>query len=33
MGLVVDFFENISLGELKKRTKLMEYRYEFFETK
>ena len=33
MELVVAFFENISILELKKRTKLMEYRYEFFETK
>ncbi|WP_346770221.1 ABC-three component system middle component 5 [Bacteroides graminisolvens] len=33
MELVTTFFENISISELKKRTKLMEYRYEFFETK
>ncbi|KGN81827.1 hypothetical protein HW49_03840 [Porphyromonadaceae bacterium COT-184 OH4590] len=33
MELVTAFFENISIVELKKRTKLMEYRYEFFETK
>lgn len=33
MELVISYFENLSAGELKKRTKLMEYRYEFFETK
>lgn len=33
MELVTTFFENISIVELKKKTKLMEYRYEFFETK
>lgn len=33
MELVTDFFENIPILELKKRTKLIEYRYEFFETK
>ena len=33
MELVTAFFENISIVELKEKTKLMEYRYEFFETK
>lgn len=33
MGLVTDYFESLPTAELKKRTKLMEYRYEFFEAK
>jgi hypothetical protein len=32
MELVTSFFENISIRELKQRTKLMEYRYELSET-
>lgn len=33
MELITNFFEKISVRELKQRTKLMEYRYEFSETK